>query len=141
MTLDEAIMQLIEEQQISDQSTLLRCLEPLGHRITQSTLSRHLRKLRIQKVAGRYRAAGDASAALPTFTLEEVSPCLLVLRTRPGYAQPLAVALDQSEVEAVAGTLAGDDTIFLAIRPDFQGDLARVSQQVKSLLGAAQVQP
>lgn len=141
MTLDEAILRLVEEQQMSDQSTLLRSLESLGHRITQSTLSRHLRKLGIRKAAGRYRTAGEVSAALPAFTLEEVSPCLIVLRTRPGYAQPLAVALDQSQIDAVAGTLAGDDTIFLAVRPDYQGDLARVSEQIKSVLNAAPVQP
>ncbi len=134
MTLDEAILGLVEQEEISDQSQLLRRLDAIDHCVTQPTLSRHLRKLGIQKIAGRYRSVDVAPAALPAFTLIEVSPCLLVIRTQPGYAQPLAVMLDQNELDGVAGTIAGDDTIFLAIRPEYQSLLPQLSRTVRGLL-------
>ncbi|MDE2460461.1 MAG: arginine repressor, partial [Gammaproteobacteria bacterium] len=55
MTLDEAILKLAEEQGITDQSDFLALLRNAGHEVTQPTLSRHLRKLGVQKVAGRYQ--------------------------------------------------------------------------------------
>lgn len=137
MTLDEAILKLIEGEEIADQSNLLRRLASLGHRVTQPTLSRHLRKLEIEKVAGRYRRADATSAGLPAFEVLEVAPCLLVIRTRPGYAQPLALMLDRSDVEGLAGTLAGDDTIFLAIEPAHQTRLAQLAARVRELLASA----
>lgn len=137
MTLDEAILKLVEGEEIADQSSLLERLASLGHRVTQPTLSRHLRKLRVEKMAGRYRQVGAALAGVPTFEVIAISPCLLVVRTRPGYAQPLAVVLDHNEVEGIAGTLAGDDTIFLAIDPEHQAQLPQLAARVHELLADA----
>lgn len=134
MTLDEDILSIVSDESIRNQSQLMHLLGKKGYQLTQSTLSRHLKKLGVQKVAGRYQAVGQTPAVLPPFTLDEVHPCLIVIRTQPGYAQPLAVLLDQTSVEGIAGSVAGDDTIFIAVHADYQGQLALVADRVKSVL-------
>ncbi|MDE2091375.1 MAG: arginine repressor [Gammaproteobacteria bacterium] len=115
MTLDEAILQLVEQREITDQSVFLDLLNHAGHAVTQPTLSRHLKKLGIHKVTGRYQQVELMPDTLPVFALTQVPPNLVIIRTRPGYAQPLAVKLDQQKIEGVGGTLAGDDTVFIAV--------------------------
>ncbi len=132
MTLDEAILKLVAEREVTDQSVLRELLRKAGHTVTQPTLSRHLRKLAVQKVAGRYQQVESLPAELPSFTLTRVPPNLLVIRTRPGYAQPLAVKLDVQRPEGVAGTLAGDDTVFIAVTPPAR--LKTVADAVEALL-------
>jgi transcriptional regulator of arginine metabolism len=117
MTLDTAILQLTEDHEIVDQSRFLVLLAQAGHSVTQPTLSRHLAKLGIQKVAGRYQRSELPVEESPAYTVAAVAPNLIIIRTRPGYAQALAVKLDQREITGVVGTLAGDDTIFIAVSP------------------------
>ena len=135
MTLDAAILKLAEEREITDQSEFLALLRPAGHEVTQPTLSRHLRKLGIQKVAGRYQRVEQPPAEMPAFEMKQVPPNILVIRTRPGFAQPLAVKLDQRRIEGVAGTLAGDDTVFIAVA--FSAALKNVAAVVEQLLTAS----
>ncbi|MGH8292684.1 MAG: arginine repressor [Gammaproteobacteria bacterium] len=132
MTLDEAILKLTNERQITDQSDFLALLVQAGHGVTQPTLSRHLRKLSIQKLAGRYQRVEQPAAEMPVFDMKQVPPNMLVIRTRPGFAQPLAVKLDQRRIEGVAGTLAGDDTVFIAVAGP--APLKTVAQAVEQLL-------
>jgi len=115
MTLDEAILQLVVEREITDQSDFLDLLRHTGHAVTQPTLSRHMKKLGVHKVTGRYQQMEPLPEKLPVFSLTQVPPNLVIIRTRPGYAQPLAVKLDQQKIEGVGGTLAGDDTVFIAV--------------------------
>ena len=120
MNLDETILRLISEQEISDQAVLQELLEAQGEAPSQSTLSRRLKKLGVQKVAGRYQRVEAAPVVAPpvpsTVSIIEAPPNLLVLKTAPGYAPVLALALDRSpEVLGLAGTVAGDDTIFVAV--------------------------
>ncbi|MGH8401198.1 MAG: arginine repressor [Gammaproteobacteria bacterium] len=117
MTLDATILKLIEAQEIVDQSRFMALLKQAGQRVTQPTLSRHLAKLGVQKVAGRYQRVEQAATELPAYTVSAVEPNLIIIKTRPGYAQALAVRLDQRQISGVAGTLAGDDTIFIAVSP------------------------
>lgn len=117
MTLDTAILKLIEDQEIVDQARFMALLTAAGHRVTQPTLSRHLAKLGVQKVAGRYQRVDLAGAEQTAYTVAAVPPNLIVIRTHPGYAQALAVRLDKQKIAGVAGTLAGDDTIFIAVAP------------------------
>ncbi len=135
MTLDAAILKLAEEREITDQSEFLALLRPAGHEVTQPTLSRHLRKLGIQKVAGRYQRVEQPPAEMPAFEMKQVPPNILVIRTRPGFAQPLAVKLDQRRIEGVAGTLAGDDTVFIAVASS--AALKNVAAVVEQLLTAS----
>lgn len=126
MTLDEVILKLVETQELTGQVELQKQLRKAGHRVTQSTLSRHLKNLGIHKVAGRYQRVEQPPRERPSFTLAEVEPNLLVITTRPGHAQPLAVMLDENRLEYVAGTLAGDDTILIVVTsPKHLSDAAR----------------
>jgi transcriptional regulator of arginine metabolism len=130
MDLDTLILQLLEASPASDQSVLLARLAAAGHDLTQSTLSRRLKRLGVQKVQGRYRRMEPSAQTLPEVTLTEVPPNLLVLRTAPGFAQALGLSLDADPVPGQMGTIAGDDTVFVAVLPerlaDVKAHLARV---------------
>jgi transcriptional regulator of arginine metabolism len=118
MTLDESILKLTEGREITDQSVFLQLLKDEGHKITQPTLSRHLNKLGIQKLAGRYQRVEPIPGELPAYAVSAAPPNLVIIKTRPGYAQALAVLLDQHAVDGMVGTLAGDDTVFIAVTPE-----------------------
>jgi transcriptional regulator of arginine metabolism len=119
------ILKVLANQPVGSQDELRRQLVPLGVRVTQATLSRDLRELRLVKTAEGYRslaeAAGEEAAALPAIGravkefLLDMRPAqnMLVLKTPPGGAQPLAAAVDAEHWKEVAGTLAGDDTVLI----------------------------
>lgn len=132
MNLDTLILQLVARQPIADQGDLLAQLAAQGHPLTQSTLSRRLKRLGVQKVQGQYRRLEPPPLALPEATLSVVPPNLLVLRTAPGFAQALGLGLDAHAVEGLVGTLAGDDTVFVAVLPD---RLEAVTAHLRRVLG------
>lgn len=118
------ILKLITGEAVASQDALRRRLGHLGVRATQATLSRDLRELKLVKTAEGYRplsSAAEETASLRPLThalrefLLDVRPAqnLLVLKTPPGGAQPLAAALDAEHWKELAGTLAGDDTILI----------------------------
>ncbi len=115
MTVDQIILDLIEAEPVTDQATLLALLDARGYRLTQPTLSRHLKKLSVIKQNGRYQRVERATPDRPPFTLTIAPPNLLVLKTAPGHAPLLGVLVDRIGLDAVAGTLAGDDTVFIAL--------------------------
>jgi len=122
------ILKLITSGAIASQDELRRRLAQLKLRVTQATLSRDLRELKLVKTPEGYKqvAAGPEEAApipaplqalaraLREFLLD-IRPAenLLVLKTPPGGAQPLAAALDAEHSAEIAGTIAGDDTILV----------------------------
>jgi transcriptional regulator of arginine metabolism len=118
-----AIMRILREGQVRRQEDLVRLLRKSGHEVTQSSISRDLRDLGVLKASGRYvlpseeltRTNGDFGT-LAQFVrhLRLAGPTLTVLRTTIGAAQSVAVAIDRAEWPEVAGTLSGDDTIFIA---------------------------
>jgi len=137
LQLDEAILRLLETNEITDQAVLQRLLAAEGHAPSQSTLSRHLKRLSIQKVGGRYQRVepGPAPPA-QAITVLEAPPNLLVLKTSPGYAQVVAVMVDRApDIPGLAGTVAGDDTVFIAVRDPAL--LREVRAQVEELLRIA----
>ena len=91
-----------------------------------------MKKLNIRKDEGRYRRAVRPPAPAHPYTLLKVPPLLLVLKTTPGYAQAMALALDQAGLSTLAGTIAGDDTIFAA--PTHANLLDRLEQDVRERL-------
>jgi transcriptional regulator of arginine metabolism len=118
-----AIMRILREGQVRRQQDLVRLLKRAGHEVTQSSISRDLRDLGVLKASGRYvlpaeettRANGDfGTLARFVRQLRVAGPTLTVLRTTIGAAQSVAVAIDRAEWPEVAGTLSGDDTIFIA---------------------------
>lgn len=130
MDLDSLILELLDGAVIADQGDLLARLAAAGHELTQSTLSRRLKRLGVQKVQGRYRRAEAGAQILPGVGITEVPPNLLVLRTAPGFAQALGLSIDADPVPGQMGTLAGDDTVFVAVLParmsEVKAHLARV---------------
>jgi transcriptional regulator of arginine metabolism len=137
------ILKLVTDQLVASQDDLRRRLHHHGLRVTQATLSRDLRELKLVKTAEGYRALGTATekaAALPQLAralrefLVDVRPAqhLLVLKTPPGGAQPLAAAIDAERWKEVAGTLAGDDTV-LIITPS-RGARAAIQKRMEELL-------
>lgn len=118
------ILRLIKARRIATQERLAEELARLGVETTQVTLSRDIRELGLVKTADGYRpveapAAGrPVSSVISDFMLEaRAAQNLLVLRTLPGHANSLAIALDREDWPEVVGTIAGDDTV-LVIAPD-----------------------
>jgi transcriptional regulator of arginine metabolism len=118
-----AIVRILRQGLVRRQQDLVRLLKKTGLEATQSSISRDLRDLGVLKASGRYvlppdevsRANGDFGA-LAQFVraLRRAGPSLTVLRTTIGAAQSVAVAIDRAEWPEVAGTISGDDTIFIA---------------------------
>jgi len=122
------ILRLITDASISSQGELRRRLAAQKLRVTQATLSRDLQELRLVKTQEGYRTAAalpEDSNGLPSLAralgefLLDIRPAenLLVLKTPPSGAQPLAAAVDAAKFPETAGTIAGDDTV-LIITPD-----------------------
>ena len=118
------ILKVIASEPIASQDELRRRLVHLNLRVTQATLSRDLHELKLVKTAEGYRplaAAQEEIAALPPLAralreyLLDFRPTynLLVLKTPPSGAQPLAAAVDAERFKEVAGTIAGDDTVLI----------------------------
>lgn len=131
MDLDALILQLLEAAPIADQGDLLARLEAQGHELTQPTLSRRLKRLGVLKVQGHYRRVESGAQVLPEVSITEAPPNLLVLRTAPGFAQALGLSLDADPVPGQMGTIAGDDTVFVAVAPE---RLAEVKAQLLRVL-------
>jgi transcriptional regulator of arginine metabolism len=118
------ILRLVSSERISNQEDLRRRLAQQRMRVTQATLSRDLQELKLVKTREGYRAATpleDEMASMPPLTralrefLLDIRPAenLLVLKTPPSGAQPLAAALDGAKFPEIAGTIAGDDTVLI----------------------------
>ena len=125
------ILELVERESVTSQEALRARLKDLGVTTTQATLSRDIRDLRLIKQApdGAYKRATNAPAAAGEETDEavagavadylreyEVVAQMLVLKTDPGQAQSLAIAVDRGRLRDVVGTIAGDDTILVICR-------------------------
>jgi transcriptional regulator of arginine metabolism len=140
----QRIAELIARETIRTQDELQHLLERRGISATQATLSRDLRAMGVAKSPGGYvlpgaaPAAGDDGDALARALRSElvsVEPAgtLVVLRTRPGHANALGIEVDRSRWPQIAGTIAGDDTVFVAAR---SGERARqLADRFRTLAG------
>jgi transcriptional regulator of arginine metabolism len=118
------ILRLITAARIANQEELRRRLAAQKMRVTQATLSRDLQELRLVKTQEGYRPAAnlpEEAAPLPPLAralgefLLDIRPAenLLVLKTPPSGAQPLAAAVDGAKFPETSGTIAGDDTVLI----------------------------
>ena len=129
----DAIKMIISSKEVGSQEELLQALAAEGFELTQATLSRDLKQLKVAKAASMngkyvyvlpndimYKRVGDQSATEMLmnngFISLQFSGNIAVIKTRPGYASSMAYDIDNRECPAILGTIAGDDTIMCAIR-------------------------
>ena len=126
-----AIKRIVEIKKVSSQDELLKKLNKEGYQLTQATLSRDLKYLRVGKIRDDrkgyiYKLPGEGKDRkipvkadefpLNGFVSLEFGSGLGVLKTLPGYASSLAMAIDQTYTFEILGTVAGDDTILIVPR-------------------------
>lgn len=126
--IDGHILNIVQTEEIAEQSDLQKCLKERGYEIPQATLSRRLKKLKIAKVDGAYQILGLNTPNLPLVLNMQISDYgLIVLHTHPGNANSLAFFIDRkyvsfsqhsNEKSGILGTIAGDDTVLLIIKGD-----------------------
>jgi transcriptional regulator of arginine metabolism len=141
------ILEIISAKDIETQAQLIEELDKLGVKSTQATLSRDIKQLRLikeQTPDGIYRySAGSRGSRfeheerLRTIFRESVTSFdtaqnLVVIKTLPGLANAACSAIDSMEIAGLVGSIAGDDTIFLAMRDNTAAEL--FSQEIQSVL-------
>lgn len=148
----DAIKMIISSKEISSQDELLQALRLESFDLTQATLSRDLKQLKVAKAAntnGKYvyvlpndimykrNNTETASEMLMNngFVSLQFSGNIAVIRTRPGYASSMAYDIDNRECPAILGTIAGDDTIMLVVHEAASHDEVRtfLSQVIPNL--------
>jgi len=130
----QTLRMLISSQELCCQDDVLKALAKEGYNVTQATLSRDMKQLKVAKatsLSGKYfyvlpnetmykRVASPKSAAemllTSGFLSIHFSANMGVIKTRPGYASSLAYNIDNSGIPSIIGTIAGDDTIFIVIK-------------------------
>ncbi|MGH7627852.1 MAG: arginine repressor [Gemmatimonadales bacterium] len=134
------IMEVISTRSVRTQEELVEILNAEGWEVTQSSVSRDVSALRLAKVDGAYRRPAPApSVADPdeqriaegVLALDPAGEVLLVLHTAPGEANRVAVAIDRLAWAEIVGTIAGDDTIFVAVRD--RAAQRRVTRDIRAL--------
>lgn len=124
------IIELIQENSIETQEELLKHLKQAGYDVTQATVSRDIKELRLLKTLGnngkyRYTVASKAGIDMSNnfHTLFKSSVInidfagnMIVLKTLSGMAQGICATMDSMDWEGIVGTIAGDDTIFIVTR-------------------------
>ena len=142
----EKIIELIQEYDIDTQEELAASLNEAGFKVTQATVSRDIRALKLMKVAGkdgksRYAILTEPSVELgdkytrilqDTLTSLDVGQNMLVIRTVPGMAMGVAAALDALKWKEILGSIAGDDTVMCVARDAEQAEI--VAEKLKGIL-------
>lgn len=141
------ILEIIEEREIETQNQLMDALEKAGVRSTQATVSRDIKELRLVKELSpeghyRYVAAGrdeviDYEERLRKIFREGVTSYaiaqnIIVIKTLPGLASAACSTLDNMSIPNLVGTIAGDDTAFLAMRDNQSA--AHFCQEIEGML-------
>ena len=130
----EALRLIISSQQLGSQDELLNALQKEGFKLTQATLSRDLKQLKVAKAASMsghyvyvlpnetmYKRVSTPNSIremmkVPGFVSINFSDNMGIIKTRPGYASSIAWNIDNSDIPEILGTIAGDDTIFIVIK-------------------------
>ena len=139
------ILELLRTETVATQSDLRRKLERRGIHVTQATVSRDIEELGIIKTRDGYRVANSAPTAAPpqpslAVVLKEflrevrLAANMVIVKTHPGNAHSVAVALDAENWMEIIGTIAGDDTIFIATTGGREA--SRLQKKIMALLAA-----
>ncbi|HEY1403502.1 MAG TPA: hypothetical protein VGB05_05205 [Pyrinomonadaceae bacterium] len=113
----QKLLSLIRAKPVSTQGELASHLERAGFAATQSSISRDLEELGIVKRRGRYTVprAAEGAASRGLVSLDVAGDALVVARCEPGLASAVAVEIDGAAIKEIVGTLAGEDTIVVAV--------------------------
>ena len=138
----KAIVDLVRAQEITSQEELLEGLLARKIDVSQSTLSRDIQELGLAKSGGVYTTRGaehpktsddSVRRTIREFLTEvAVAQNLVVLKSGPGHASTLSRAVDEAGWEEIVGSLAGDDTVFLAARSEKES--RRVADRIRDYL-------
>jgi transcriptional regulator of arginine metabolism len=120
-----AILELVRERPVHTQQELARALGKRGFAATQATVSRDVQELGLVRTGGGYRPTAPVSAVRELVVSMTQVEFLMVVRTPPGTANLVARAVDESGLEGVAGTVAGDDTILAVLAERDAGERLR----------------
>ncbi len=124
------IIEILRQKEIETQEELADQLRNQGYTVTQATVSRDIKELRLIKVAKGdrycYAVPGDKPAVAgakarrifrDSVVSMDSSENIIVVRTNPGAAQPVALVIDNLGWQEIIGTVAGDDTILVVVKP------------------------
>ena len=116
MSRTDTIRALLSSRRLTTQAELVSALSQAGHAVNQATVSRELRRLGVEKIDGAYRLPRPRAGAPVHRFQVTAGGCLVVLNTDPAFASVLAQRIDRGGIDGVLGTIAGDDTVFVATR-------------------------
>lgn len=143
----EKIIELVTKRQVETQEELAELLNSAGFKVTQATVSRDIKELKLSKVTGDegrqyYQLLSQGQKSFTdkyTRVLREgllsmdTAGNLLVIRTMSGMANAVAAALDHLRLDKIVGTIAGDDTIMCAVKESSDAEL--IMECLQELLG------
>jgi transcriptional regulator of arginine metabolism len=115
-TRQQRILQIIAARQVATQQELAEELSRKGIEATQSSVSRDIVEMGLTKLNGYYTAPPQAVSGGPVVEMATAGDNLIVVKTDIGQASPAALAIDRAKIDEIVGTVAGDDTIFIAVK-------------------------
>jgi len=111
------MLEIINRKPIATQQELAAELSRRGFEVNQSSVSRDIVKLGLAKLDGYYAAPEAAfNVGGPVTSIDTAGDNLIVIKTEVGLAQPAALTIDRAGITEIVGTVAGDDTILIAIK-------------------------
>lgn len=142
----EKIIELVEKNEIETQEELAECLKAEGYQVTQATVSRDIRELKLSKISGmdgrqKYVVYENNDAYLGDkyirvlkdgYVSMNTAQGLLVVKTVSGMAMAVAAAVDAMRLPQIVGCIAGDDTIMVAVRT--AEDAQDVMEQIRKII-------
>jgi transcriptional regulator of arginine metabolism len=120
-----AILDLVRQRAVHTQQELANALAERGFSATQATVSRDIQELGLIRTGEGYRVGAPLSVVSELVLSMTRVQFLVVIRTPPGTANLVARTIDESDLEGIAGTLAGDDTIIVVLAADDAADSLR----------------
>ncbi|HEY7914650.1 MAG TPA: arginine repressor [Blastocatellia bacterium] len=112
----QAIAGIVGSMRVGTQQELVEQLERRGIEATQSSVSRDIVEMGLTKMNGYYAVAAQGASRGPRLEIDTAGANLLVIKTEVGQAQPVALAIDRAGMAEIIGTVAGDDTILVAVK-------------------------
>ena len=138
-----AILEIVRSGEIGSQEELMRGLEARHIEVSQSTLSRDIQELRLAKTAGVYTVVDSEQASKPSeesarriireFLVDvDVAQNIVVVKTGPGHASTVSQAIDETGWPEAIGSIAGENTVFIAVRSEKDG--RKLERRIRELL-------